>query len=150
MGLGLLVTPEWLRDNLDRVRVLDVRGEVANDEPRYRAYVERYREGHIPGAVFADWRTDFTDRGADVPVTLAPPEVFEADAARLGIGADTVVVAYDDYRNALAGRIVWVLRSVGHDAAHILDGGLRGLGGGRTPARIGRAPAPTGPHPRCA
>ena len=124
MGLGLLVTPEWLHDNLDRVRVLDVRGEVANDEPRYRAYVERYRDGHIPGAVFADWRTDFTDRGAAVPVTLAPPAVFEADAARLGIGADTVVVAYDDYRNALAGRIAWVLRSVGHDAAHILDGGL--------------------------
>ncbi len=124
MGSDLLVTAEWLRDHLDQVRVLDVRGEVASDEPRYRAYVERYREGHIPGAVFADWRTDFTDRDADVPVTLAPPAVFEADAARLGIGADTVVVAYDDYRNALAGRIAWVLRSVGHDATHILDGGL--------------------------
>ncbi len=124
MGSDLLVTADWLRDHLDQVRVLDVRGEVANDEPRYRAYVERYREGHIPGAVFADWRTDFTDRGADVPVTLAPPAVFEADAARLGIGADTVVVAYDDYRNALAGRIAWVLRSVGHAATHILDGGL--------------------------
>ncbi len=125
MESDILVTPQWLRDHLDQVRVLDVRGEVADDEPRYRAYLEAYREGHIPGAVFADWRHDFTNRLADVPVTLASPEVFEVDAARLGIGADTVVVAYDDYRNALAGRIVWVLRSYGHAAAHVLDGGLR-------------------------
>ena len=34
------------------------------------------------------------------------------------------MVAYDDYRNVLAGRIVWVLRSYGHRAAFVLDGGL--------------------------
>ncbi len=125
MASDLLMSVDELHDRLMEVRILDVRGEVATTEPRYRAYLDRYREGHIPGAVFADWRHDFTDRMADVPVTLAPPDVFEMDAARLGIGADTVVVAYDDYRNALAGRIVWVLRSYGHSAAHLLDGGLQ-------------------------
>ncbi len=107
------------------VRILDVRGEVAAEEPRYRAYLDRYLEGHIPGAVFADWRHDFTDRMSDVPVTLASPDVFEMDASRLGIGAETTVVAYDDYRNMLAGRIIWVLRSYGHQAAYLLDGGLQ-------------------------
>ena len=115
---------EWLQRHLDSVRLLDVRGEVATEQPRYRAHPEHYREGHIPGAVFADWRVDFTDRTSAVPVTVAPPEVFAADATRLGIGADTVVVAYDHYFNVLAGRIVLVLRSYGHAASHVLDGGL--------------------------
>ena len=124
MSTDLLVTPDWLSARLDRVRLLDVRGEVLPSEPRYAAYPERYREGHIPGAVFADWRHDFTDRAAAVPVTLPSPQQFADDATRLGIGDATVVVAYDAYRNALAGRVVWVLRSYGHAAAHLLDGGL--------------------------
>jgi thiosulfate/3-mercaptopyruvate sulfurtransferase len=119
----VLVTPGWLGDSLDQVRILDVRGEVLPVEPRYQAYPDRYREGHIPGAVFADWRHDFTDRAAAVPVTVASPEQFAADATRLGIRPDVPVVAYDTYFNALAGRIVWVLRSYGQPA-HLLDGGL--------------------------
>ena len=118
----MLKSVEWLSKNLERVRLLDVRGEVVPDEPRYRAHPDRYREAHLPGAVFADWRHDFTDRDAAVPVTIAPPAVFAADATRLGIGAATTVIAYDDYYNALAGRIVWVLRSYGHaDAWSFLD-----------------------------
>jgi len=120
----VLVSAEWLRDNLPGVRILDVRGEVVTGEPRYRAYPDRYAAGHIPGAVFVDWRRDFTDRTSDVPVTIASPDVFAADATRLGIGPTTTVVAYDDYYNVLAGRIVWALRSYGHAASHLLDGGL--------------------------
>ena len=122
--IGPLVPVEWLAKHHDAVRLLDVRGEVVDGEPRYRAYPERYRAGHLPGAVFVDWRHDFTDRSATVPVTVAGPSEFAAEATRLGIGATTTVVAYDDYRNVLAGRIVWVLRSYGHHADFVLDGGL--------------------------
>ena len=120
----LLVTPDWLHQHLDGVRVLDVRGEVAAGDPRYRAHPELHRQGHVPGAVFCDWRHDFTDRTDPVPVQIAPPRILAADATRLGIGDDTVVVAYDDYRNILAGRVVWVLRGIGQ-AVHLLNGGLR-------------------------
>ena len=129
MAADLLVTPGWLSDRLDRVRVLDVRGGCCRSEPRYAAYPERYRDGHIPGAVFADWRRDFTDRDAPVPVTARPAAACSPPTPPAWASATTtVVVAYDDYRNALAGRIVWVLRSYGHPRAHLLDGGLRGLG----------------------
>jgi thiosulfate/3-mercaptopyruvate sulfurtransferase len=145
----VLVTAEWLADRLDDVRVLDVRGEVLPTAPRYQAYPDRYREGHIPGAVFADWRRDFTDRGADVPVTVASPEQFAADATRLGIGPETAVVAYDTYFNALAGRIVWVLRSYGHRHAYLLDGGLAAWTADGRPLDGGNVmPAPAEPpHP---
>jgi len=145
----VLVSADWLSQHLDRVRLLDVRGEVVNDTPRYRAHPDRYEEGHIPGAIFVDWREDFTDRGSDIPITLAPPDVFATDATRLGIGADTVVVAYDEYHNVLAGRIVWVLRSYGHAAAHVLDGGLAAWTNAGRPLDGGmERPAPARPpHP---
>ena len=146
---GVLVSAEWLKHNLAGARALDVRGEVVAQEPRYRAYPDRYREAHLPGAVFADWRRDFTDRESAVPVTVAPPDVFAADATRLGIAADTVVVAYDDYFNVLAGRIVWVLRSYGHRAAYLLDGGLQAWrrAGGELEAGDIRPQPAVPPHP---
>jgi 3-oxoacyl-(acyl-carrier-protein) synthase len=119
-----LVSAEWLRERLGDVRLLDVRGRVVNDEPRYRADPDCYRDAHIPGAVFVDWRADFTDRSDPVPVQLAPRVEFAADATRLGIGNDSVVVAYDNYRNVLAGRVVWAFRAYSHRRAHVLDGGL--------------------------
>jgi thiosulfate/3-mercaptopyruvate sulfurtransferase len=145
----VLESVEWLRENLDRVRVLDVRGEVAAGLPRYRAYPDRYRAGHLPGAVFADWCQDFTDRSATAPITIATPEGFAADATRLGIGADTTVVAYDDYFNALAGRVVWALRSYGHRRARLLDGGLRAWTEAGGPLEQGEVePGPARPpHP---
>ena len=71
----VLVSAEWLAAHLDQVRVLDVRGEVAAEPPRYRAHPDRYREGHVPGAVFVDWRSDFTDRASAVLMRERPPLV---------------------------------------------------------------------------
>lgn len=144
---ALLVTPQWLADHLGDVRVLDVRGEVADREPRYRAHPDRYRAGHVPGAAFVDWRYDFTDRSAPVPVTIAEPDLFARDATRLGITNRTTVVAYDDYRNALAGRVVWTLRSYGHEAAHVLDGGLTAWTGAGLPLETGDAQPPAADPP---
>lgn len=120
----LLVSVEWLHTNLAATRVLDVRGEVTAEQPRYRAHRDRYLRAHIPGAVFVDWRHDLTDRTATEPVTVAGPAGVAAQATALGITDTTAVVAYDAYHGALAGRIVWVLRSYGHRRAHLLDGGL--------------------------
>ena len=146
MPSDVLVTPEWLHERLGRVRVLDVRGRVRTQEPRYHADPEAYRAGHIPGAVFVDWRRDFADRDDPVPVQLAPPEAFAADATRLGIANDATVVAYDDYRNVLAGRVVWALHTYGHARAHVLDGGLRAwIASGYELRKGHETPAPADP-----
>jgi thiosulfate/3-mercaptopyruvate sulfurtransferase len=52
------------------------------------------------------------------------PEHFAGAMSRLGIGDDTIVVAYDDSGGATAGRLVVMLRLLGRRAA-LLDGGLR-------------------------
>jgi thiosulfate/3-mercaptopyruvate sulfurtransferase len=146
MPTDVLVSPGWLHEHLHVVRILDVRGRVLAQEPRYRADPDAYRDGHIPGAAFVDWRRDFTDRDDPVPVQLAPPEVLASDATRLGIRNDSIVVAYDDYRNVLAGRVVWALRAYGHRRAHVLDGGLRAWTAAGHALRDGdEPPAPADP-----
>ena len=51
------------------------------------------------------------------------PERFAAGLGALGIGDGQPVVAYDDQGGMAAGRLVWLLRSLGQPAA-LLDGGL--------------------------
>ncbi len=126
---GPLVDAEWLAAHLDdpSVRIVDIRGKVlppGTPKPYYLPKREEYDAGHIPNAVFVDWTTDIVDLDDPVQVQVAPPEKIAAVLGGLGIGDDTVVVAYDDHYGMFAGRLLWVLRYYGHEAARVLDGGL--------------------------
>jgi thiosulfate/3-mercaptopyruvate sulfurtransferase len=64
----------------------------------------------------------------DAPATegrhpFPTPQHFAASMSALGIGDDRTVVAYDDTGGVTAGRLVVMLRMLGHDGA-LLDGGL--------------------------
>jgi thiosulfate/3-mercaptopyruvate sulfurtransferase len=85
-----------------------------------------YEEAHLPGAVWVDLDRQLAAR--DAPVTegrhpFPTPKHFAAAMGAVGIGDDTIVVAYDDTGGLTAGRLVVMLRMLGHDAA-VLDGGL--------------------------
>lgn len=126
---------EWLAAHLDdpRVRVVDMRGVVetvpaAEGELKatYRGLRDRYAAGHIPGAVFLDWTADIVDPNDPVPTQVAPPAQIARILGEAGIGDETTVVAYDDHPTGqFATRMWWVLRYYGHDAAMVLDGGLK-------------------------
>lgn len=126
---GPLVDTEWLAAHLDdpSVRIVDIRGKVlppGTPEPYYLAKRADYEAGHIPNAVFVDWTTDIVDLDDPVRVQVAPPDKIAAVLGGLGIGDDTIVVAYDDNYGMFAGRLLWVLRYYGHELARVLDGGL--------------------------
>lgn len=81
---------------------------------------------HLVGAVFVDLeqhlaRHDLAPDAGRHP--LPDPSRFADAMGGLGIGDDTVVVAYDDTGGMTAARLVVMLRILGHDAA-LLDGGL--------------------------
>lgn len=86
---------------------------------------DAYLEGHIAGAIWVDLDAHLSAHGAPAhgrhPLPTA--ESFAASLGVLGIGPDDPVVAYDDLNGTAAGRMVWMLRVLGHDAA-LLDGGL--------------------------
>ncbi|MBS1893444.1 MAG: sulfurtransferase, partial [Actinobacteria bacterium] len=54
---------------------------------------------------------------------LPEPVAFAAAMAALGIADSDTVIAYDDAGGVIAGRLVWMLRITGHEAA-LLDGGI--------------------------
>ncbi len=124
---AVVVSSEWLAAHLGEpnLRIVDVRGKVLppGNKPRYLAKRSDYEASHIPGAVFVDWTRDLIDPADPVPMQVAGPEAFSAKMAELGIGRETLVVAYDDYDHIFAGRLAWALRYYGHDAVRILDGG---------------------------
>ena len=122
---GPLVTPEWLRERLGdpALRIVDCRYRLG--EPG--AGEALWREAHIPGAAFMDLDRDLAgppgERGRH---PLPEAAAFEAAARRAGIGADTLVVAYDEAAEGGAARLWWLLRHFGHTDVTVLDGGLRG------------------------
>lgn len=86
---------------------------------------DAHEAGHVPGAVFVD--LDAVLAAPASPTAgrhpLPDPEVFAEGLGALGVGDDTVVVAYDDAGGAVAARLVWMLRATVRPAA-LLDGGL--------------------------
>jgi thiosulfate/3-mercaptopyruvate sulfurtransferase len=87
---------------------------------------EDYLRSHIPGAIYAHLNDDLS--GTIVPgVTGRHPLPAIEDMARRfgawGIDSRTQVVAYDDAGGAMAARLWWLLRWLGHDAVAVLDGG---------------------------
>ena len=119
------VTQDWLVQRLTDpvVRVVDCRYVLG----RPGAGRERYREGHIAGAAFMDLDDDLAGPVGDRRRGRHPlpaPDAFSAAARRAGIGADSVVVAYDEDRSGGAARLWWLLRHFGHDAVTVLAGGF--------------------------
>ncbi|MDE2659911.1 MAG: sulfurtransferase [Acidobacteriota bacterium] len=147
-----IVSAAWLRGRLaardSRLVVVDVRSDL--NDPDWGG--ARYLEGHLPGAVFAD-----TDRDLSAPKTgtngrhpLPTVERMAEVFGRLGIGPDSVVVAYDHASGLFAARLWWMLRHLGHAEAAVLDGGMDAwevAGGSLVPGEETRAPRRFVPRP---
>lgn len=91
---------------------------------------EKYKAGHLAGAVFADMENDLAKKGPDASVggrhPLPPVKDFCAWLGKIGVDATKHVVVYDDKNGAnAAARCWWMLRSLGHDNVQVLDGGLK-------------------------
>ena len=122
------------------VRLADVRWTPAPPPAR-----ERYLQGHLPGAVFVDLDRDLAQPGGPGRHPLPSEEAFAGTLARLGIGEETHVVAYDDGNGAIAARFWFMLRVHGHARVSVLEGGLaawRAAGLPLTQAEPAPAPAP--------
>lgn len=119
-----LVSTEVLASHLDDGGwlIADCRYNLKDEQWGHAQYLA----SHISGALFVNVANDLagprTGRNGRHP--LPSPESMAATFARLGIGEDTQVVAYDQDTGAFASRLWWMLRYLGHDAAAVLDGGF--------------------------
>jgi thiosulfate/3-mercaptopyruvate sulfurtransferase len=102
------------------LRLADVRWYLS-DQGRGR---REYQAAHLPGAVFVDLETCLSASHGPGRHPLPGRADFAAAMGDLGIGDDSLVVAYDDVGGTIAARLWWMLRDVGHKRVQVLDGGL--------------------------
>jgi thiosulfate/3-mercaptopyruvate sulfurtransferase len=116
----------------------------------------RYRDGHLPGAHFADLDTHLAAR-ADDPATggrhpLPSAARFAQQLGRWGITPDAHVIVYDDAGGAnAAARAWWMIRAIGHENVQVLDGGLPAARAAGVPLTTERpTEVDAGPYPSSA
>lgn len=111
----MLAETQWLAERLNRpdIRIVDM-------GPR-----EAYDRAHIPGAVSIGRgdRAGYVKDPDDRLHVMAPEQAAEL-LGSLGIGPDTLVVAYDSEGGHTAARLWWMLAYYGHARCKVLDGGI--------------------------
>ena len=127
-----LVDAAWLAAHLDDPNVVVVDGDVEAG----------YLRGHIPGAVLVP--DNYEKDPATGRVHILPPEGFAAMCQNLGIGDDTLVVAYDNNQSLYAARLWWALHYYGHSNVKVLDGGWRQWVAEGRPVSFDRPPPRSG------
>jgi len=123
MFSNTLVTTEDLAAHLDDPNwiILDCRFTLTDSEAGRQAYAK----AHIPGARYGHLDDDLA-----APVTeatgrhpLPDPHVLTEKLCAWGIGVNKQVVVYDDSFGAMASRLWWMMRWLGHPGVALLDGG---------------------------
>jgi len=129
-----LVQTSWLAANLQSPRVIVL--HVGHTDDRYRA-------GHIPGALFLPLSAVATTV-AGVANEFPPPEQLAATFRDLGVGNAARIVIYGDDPGLFAARVWAALDLLGQSSrASMLDGGLaKWTAEGRTVETAVRSPHP--------
>jgi thiosulfate/3-mercaptopyruvate sulfurtransferase len=107
----VLVETAWAAEHLKdpKVRLVEVDVDTA-----------AYGEGHIPGAIGWNWKTDLEET---LERDIVKKATLEKLLARSGIANDTAVVLYGDNNNWFATYAFWLLKYYGHPDARIMNGG---------------------------
>ncbi len=109
----VLVTSTWAEDHLGdpQVRFVEVDVDTCS-----------YHEGHLPGALAWNWRTDLAD---PIRRDILSKGDFEDRMTSAGIEKRTTVVLYGDNNNWFAAWAFWQMKIYGHDDVRLMDGGRR-------------------------
>ena len=125
MSYNTLITAQALHQNINNPNwiIIDCRFSLADSAAGHYAY----RHGHIPNARYADLNKDLSSEIHSYTGRHPLPNynVLAQKLGSWGISSDSQVVVYDDAAGAFAGRLWWLLRSLGHDNVAVLDGGIK-------------------------
>jgi thiosulfate/3-mercaptopyruvate sulfurtransferase len=126
MDFRTIISPEELKGILRSPDLAVVDCRFYLDDPG-KGFQE-YLAGHIPGAIYADLDRDLSGEiipGKTGRHPLPDSAVFVEQLSKWGIDESTQVVAYDDRSGAIAARLWWLLRWLGHERVAVLNGDIR-------------------------
>ncbi|WP_026940563.1 3-mercaptopyruvate sulfurtransferase [Hellea balneolensis] len=116
--MDLLVTADWLADNLSRkdIKILDGTWVLPNE-------AQSLAMGFIPGAQIFDIDA-IADLKSDMKHMLPSAKNFAAGVSNIGINNSDHVICYDRHGLFSSPRVWWTFMTFGHSRVSILDGGL--------------------------
>ncbi|RBW67703.1 sulfurtransferase [Bacillus taeanensis] len=118
------VTTKWLHTHLHdkNLVIFDCRFDLSDSELGR----ELFENSHLPNARYLHLEKDLSGpkekQGGRHP--LPDLHVFSEKLGHEGIDRTKTVIAYDDQDGAMAARLWWLLRFIGHDNVLILNGGF--------------------------
>jgi len=144
-----LVSPQWLSERLavGGICVLDIRSAVDGGA------AAAYEAAHVPGAVHSDYVKDGWRATKGMATGLLPDAAYLAALfARLGLTPSQYVVIVGAGTSpgdfCAAARVYWTLKTAGHGAVSILDGGMAAWQAAGLPTESGRrAATPASAYP---
>ncbi|UCZ51398.1 sulfurtransferase [Bacillus shivajii] len=119
-----IVSTDWLNENLNNhdLVIVDCRFHLGNPSRGY----EEYKIEHIPGAIYLDLEKDLSapisTHGGRHP--LPDIENMIETFSQSGIHPTKHVIAYDDQGGAMASRLWWMLKFLGHQNVAIINEGF--------------------------
>ncbi|WP_372008916.1 sulfurtransferase [Paenibacillus chitinolyticus] len=118
-----IVSLEWLYEHLQDPDLLIADCRFALGEPWSGR--QDYSIDHIPGAFYVDLEEDMSGEKREHGGRHPLPDLgaFSMRASAIGVDASKTVVAYDDQGGAMAARLWWMLRFLGHERVYVLDRG---------------------------
>jgi len=118
-----LVTTEWLKDNLNKVKIIDSSWHMPQTN---RNGFEEYKKKHIQNSIFFDLDKN-SEQNTDLPHMLTDLNSWENIISDMGIKNDDQIVIYDNSDVISSCRCWYNFIYFGHNPnlVHVLDGGLK-------------------------
>ena len=144
-----LISPEELAADLDNPnrRIFDATvflGRSPSGGYRAESGLEKYGQGHIPGAAFLDLIEAASDTSTGLGFTLPPAAQLEALFRSLGVSDDSEVVLYCTGHMMWATRAWWLFHYCGHGHVRVLNGGFQAWQDGGFPVTTETPEHPAG------
>lgn len=106
---------------------------------------KRFLQKQLQGAIAVQWQTFSPAEGSDRGNLLADDARLTEKLQGIGISANRPVVVFGNPAQGWGeeGRIVWMLRTLGHSQAVMVDGGFAALIAANIPVQTGKPEQPT-------
>jgi len=116
-----IVSVNWVREHLNELTIIDCRFHL----PAPDKGLEEYKEHHIPGAHYLHLNKDLSStvgtHGGRHP--LPDFQELHSKLEDIGVHDGGKVLIYDDQNGAMATRLWFLLKVLGHEDVWVMDGG---------------------------
>ena len=116
-----IVSTSWLHANLDNPDLIILEARLEQNQSNLE---NPNPDLQIKGARLFDIKNDFSDTSNPLPNTFPSTKQFTAEAQKLGINKNSLIVVYDTLGIYSSPRAWWMFKAMGHNSVYVLDGGL--------------------------